>query len=783
MPSLPHLPLRRVNIEAPRRKRPGFGRMPNRHFRNHGTSLNNQVDTTLQNIFQRGAAGINHELILRVKLVNPIDEEFWSRLNLTLLGQSDKQNLILFSNDHELNEFKRRLRLYSRGPAGGNVNPHYAAVFSNIDEIGDIQPEDRIGKLLRASGITTVTQFNPNVTYSLDVELWHVGNFADCTGRINSLRTFVQNQGGRLTDYYIGSSIVLARIKASGDIVRELLSIETISCIDLPPQVSFQVGNLVETPLIDFPDIPAPDEDAVGICTLDSGVISGHPMLSSAIGEATAVPAHLGDPHDSHGHGTMVSGIALYGDVKDCIDRREFVPQLRLFSARVLNANNQFDDDQLITTQMVQAISYFKETYDCRVFNASLGDSRTPFNGGKLSPWSSILDFLARDLNIVIVVSAGNYAHEPIIAGNHDEHLTDYPNYLLNPPAKIIEPATGCNVITVGSISETANIPPGTYTVDLRPIAGLKQPSPFTRSGPGIGGAVKPELVEFGGNLVLGGNVQRIRQFAETSIISTSMNYLERLFCTDAGTSLAAPRTAHKAARLLQLFPTATANMIRALLASSAEVPTESLNLFQGNRKSILKLCGYGLPSLEKASLSEPNRVLLREEGVLAFDNFHIYEIPIPNEIYDIRGKKRISITLAFDPPVRHSRLDYLGTKMSFRLIRGKSLEEVASAFRRRSGEGDIDSITGSSNCPLVPKPTEREGGTLQKGIFEFNRAGSTYGNTYYLVVRCQREWANEEDSPQRYAVVATIEHGADVDLYTPIRAVVRPRVQVRGRR
>ena len=50
-----------------------------------------------------------------------------------------------------------------------------------------------------------------------------------------------------------------------------------------------------------------------------------------------------------------------------------FIPQLRLFSARVLNENNEFDDEDLITTQMRQAIEYFRNTYGCRVFNASLG--------------------------------------------------------------------------------------------------------------------------------------------------------------------------------------------------------------------------------------------------------------------------------------------------------------------------------------------------------------------------------------------------------------------------
>ena len=60
---------------------------------------------------------------------------------------------------------------------------------------------------------------------------------------------------------------------------------------------------------------------------------------------------------------------------------------------------------------MREAIQYFREKYDCRVFNISLGDNRQPYLGGKVSPWASILDTLARELDVVIVVSAGNYEH------------------------------------------------------------------------------------------------------------------------------------------------------------------------------------------------------------------------------------------------------------------------------------------------------------------------------------------------------------------------------------
>ena len=82
----------------------------------------------------------------------------------------------------------------------------------------------------------------------------------------------------------------------------------------------------------------------------------------------------------------------------------------------------------------------------------------------------------------------------------------------------------------------------------------------------------------------------------------------------------------------------------------------------------------------------------------------------------------------------------------------------------------------------MEPRPSIREGGTLQKGIFTMQRAPQTdYGNTYYLVVRCEKKWAREEHSPQRYAVVVTIGHTAKINIYNRIRDRVQATIRLRA--
>lgn len=645
--------------------------------------------------------------------------------------------------------------------------------------------------MFRAEGIRGLTDVRMSDEYTVDVEMWDLGSQQLCRERLDEIQTYVESGGGRVTDNYVGESLVLMRTTCTGQTVRGLMRMESIALVDLPPKPRVSLGELLEMSVGDFPDVTPPAENAPSIGVLDSGVAAGHPLLAPAVGEATTSPLSWRDGSDGHGHGTMVCGLALYGDIERCIREGSFAPSLKLFSSRVLNSSLGFDDERLITSQMRDAIKYFTEEYGCRVFNLSLGDPRLPYRGGKVSPWAAILDTLARELNVVIVVSAGNYQHDPGQQAAPAGHLRDYPRYLLSDEARIIEPATGAIVLSVGALSHTAGISPTptTQRVTLRPIALEDQPSPFTRSGPGLGKAVKPELVEYGGNLAYDATLGQSRlnpPVADLSVVSLNREYSVRLFTTNIGTSFAAPRVAHAAARLLETFPEASANLVRALLVSSASVPeASSLAVGSLGDDAIARICGYGQPDLHRARVCDRNRVVLYAEAEIGLDNFHIYEVPIPDDFIDTNGERRIAVTLAFDPPVRHSRFDYLGVKMSFRLIRGKELQEVADAFRKLArDEGEVDRLSSTRyDCKMRPGPAAREGGTLQRGVFTMRVAPrDDYGETYYLVVRCERRWARDDQGPQRYAVTVVMDHRANINLYNTIRQRVRAAVRVRAR-
>src|SRR5579862_494674 len=791
MADLPHIILPRAEAELPRRRH-GYGRVPQRDYRQHGTELQQQVDEVLQAFrAARPPGGLNLNLILRVQLNHDsiVDERTWEACGLTLLSVDQDKTLVLFSSDEQLREFQRRLREYREGPqADDRRNAPYAQIFASIDSIGNVRPEDKIGRLLRATGVEGVNDLDLGRQYVVDLELWDFGTNAANREKVDQVETFIRARRAEATDRYVGESLVLIRVRATGDLVRELLGLDSVAQLDLPPQPSLAVAEILRMGVPNFPPVPEPDANVPPIAILDSGIASAHPLLAPAVGEATAVPLALADGADDHGHGTLVGGIALYGDIEACVDARNFVPTLRLYSARVLNEHCRFDDGALITTQMRDAIRYFRETYRCRVFNLSLGDPNLPYRGGKVSPWASILDTLSRELNILIVVSAGNFSYRPRHDEPVDANVTRYPRYLLDDEAKIIEPATGATVLTIGSLSHSARLPAGLGARDvaLRPISREGEPSPFTRSGPGLAESIKPELCEFGGNRAYDGRLAAVRDLNEMSLVSMNREYLIRLFAPAVGTSYSSARVAHAAARLYEAFPEASANLIRALLVSSASVPIPSADVLTPlGEEAVLRVCGYGRPNYDRARFSDNNRVALYNDTQIGFDNFHVYQIPIPHSFFEVRQSRRIEVSLAFDPPVRHSRFDYLGATMSFRVFRGKRLNEVVEACQHYArNEDPPDGLASTKwDCKMKPTPTIREGGTLQKATITMRRSpGAEWGDTYYLVIRCEKKWARPEHAPQRYAVVVVMEQDADVNIYEQvtqrIRAVARARVR-----
>ncbi|KAB2908200.1 MAG: S8 family peptidase [Dechloromonas sp.] len=519
-------------------------------------------------------------------------------------------------------------------------------------------------------------------------------------------------------------------------------------------------------------------EDAPLIGIIDSGV-NDHPLIADIIAGAIAVPEELGTA-DDFGHGTRVAGIAVFGDLRAQLVAGSLERGARVCSAKVVDRQGAFPDRRLTPGQMREAITRLNREFGCRIFVIALGDRRRIYDGGKVGPWAATLDELVAELDVVIIVSAGN--RDSIRGGNRIEQaITDYPGYLMEAANRLVEPAGALNVVTVGSLAHGNGIAPNIAAdVGVRPITDAEEPSPFTRIGPGIRGAIKPDIVDIGGTLIYDRSVQRLRDgrdIPEAGVLSLHYQPVNRLFTSCSGTSFAAPKVAFKAAQILARFPAASANLIRALLASGAVMPeAASARLALLGDEGLRAICGNGMVELERAVFSDDARVALYADDELEVDHFAIYQIPIPEVFQSERGRRTIKVTLAYDPPVRHTRRDYAGTTIAFRLIRGCEPDFIFDHFRRRSPDEDrFPEMENRFSCALKPSPTVREKSSLQAATVSFSRDVTHYADTYHLVVRCAGGWAGA--IRQSFAIVVEIAHEAEVQLYERVRQRIRLRV------
>ncbi|EDX82883.1 peptidase families S8 and S53 domain protein [Synechococcus sp. PCC 7335] len=822
MSQFEHLELPKTSIELPRRSRGGGGGGTSRSDRSsHGQQLLTQISGLTQRSKQNTSQfHLNPKLIFKIKLSpdGSLQESALSPLGLTLLAQEPRVNkaIVVFATDEDLTQFQFRLEVYS----GLVESPYEYGHLDAITELVALEPADRTGRLLELEPI------EPGETAALDLELWHTGDNTEMRQYIDELddvlRGLSDNSEMRVSDRYVGSYLCIARIKVTSDVLNLLLEEDFVKEIDRRPKPNFETPAEYNISLSDLPEVNSPSEQNCGVLVVDSGVTRGHPLIAPALGEAEVFPDTarefiVGGPDDGDeltgGHGTGVSGIAIYGDIGKGIEENAFQPDVWLFSARVTNQNNEYDPDSLLENQLDDAVRYFTQNYaNCKIINISLGDARLSFKDGqKQFRLAAKIDELAYELrhkNLVFVISAGNLPYE---MGTGEQMRIDYPNYLFEESAKIIEPATAAIALSVGSISLGTGSLQYSNDAQRTAIARVQgYPSPFTRRGFGVDGMIKPDLIDFGGDLVID-RTRIIPNEPGASIMTFARDFTGSMFRAYCGTSFAAPRVANIAAQLFTLFPNATSNLIRALIASSAELPGELPSVLQEQKRNDtkqlakqLQVFGYGHPDVTRAKYSAENyAVLLEDDRQIPVGSFQIFEIPpLPEQYLSTPGTRILSVALAFDPPTRPTRGDsYLGITMEFNLFKDVSKDSIVQAFvnaSRTDSPEDFTEISLSTlkkNNPgkgiavgLYPGSNLRKKGCLQKGQINISDRAKGFGEQpLYLVLSCSRKWAKpEEIESQRYALVVSVYHSdPEVDVYNQLKlktqvSPIIPRARIR---
>ena len=813
---LPHLVIQREPDQREIRPRPGRGpnAQPRSDRKDHAEHMKQQTAVSADQLAAlRASFGIipGRLLVLRLESLDVNQIETLERLNLNVVEEIAEKHdgrilyrlLVQFPDDETLRIFMAEYGQYAEETSATTALPYAMRrnLFDALDSVSRVNPDERRGRRLQREGVPS------SPTFYLDVDLWNPGIDAEYRDLIASIRDFVVSRGGRIVkDPLRIPSLILLKIEANPQLLNDLLQLDLVSLVDLPPlpppEDSFDLFQPVTVPDPLFTISP----DGPLACAVDSGIVAGHPLLRGTVLEEADFDSGEGTPVDQNGHGTQVGGLIVYGDIARRMVNNEWFPQVRLCSAKVLrNQSNPvkpydgdaiFPEEERVEEQLQRAIEYFHRERGCRIFNVSLGHRDRIYQGGRQLPWAELLDDLARRLDIVIIVSSGNVPDPDIPdAFTSPQFQQQVIESLKTPKHHLIDPATAALCLTVGAMARRDD--PNTLTLGM-PLAASPRgcPSPFTRCGPGVAGAVKPEVVAPGGNLAvnsLAGTPTWQRHDPNLGEPTLNRNFATgRLLRATCGTSFAAAQVSHIAARVeaalrSQFTVTPSQNLVRALVVNSARVDSGVKDWLGERQDDMLNSLGYGQPSIE-CCWSAQNRATLVTEDVVLYKTFHVYSLIVPESFLTERGKRTITVTLSYDPPTRLSRRDYLATSMWLEIFGGLTTEQVFEYKSKYEGDGEPPKVPDTNKLNFKPGGQTLRMSTVQsrtwhsnQGTMFTNRLSDTGDATLHIFVGCQPKFTNPlGEDRQRYALVVTLEHESQhINIYQEVRTRVRTRARI----
>ena len=420
-------------------------------------------------------------------------------------------------------------------------------------------------------------------------------------------------------------------------------------------------------------EIIPPDDDAVEVGVIDSGIMENHKYIEPAIknkkSKSYTKDASTADYVKGGGHGTKVAGAILFPKGITEIESPYKLPCF-IRNLRILNEHNKLQDNY--PASLIQQIINGND--DCKVFNLSVS-SNSPCRTKHMSTWASVIDKMSFENDILFITCSGNISF-PIIR-HYISNNARYPDYLEENACRIANPSQSIFSLTVGSLN------PSHYEDEYwKSLGNDNDISAFSRTGLGIWDSIKPDIVEYGGGVIVSKNgAYQIREHESISpeLIRSTLHGGSAIGRDSVGTSFSTPKVTNIAAILMQMYPNENTNLIKALIAQGARLPGD---FFLCPTKRSITYFGYGVPSIERVIKNTEQRITFYNSGQIQAEEGHIYSLKIPEELRNPGDDYNflIEVTLAYSAQVRRTRQktkSYLSTWLDWRSSKiGETIEK-----------------------------------------------------------------------------------------------------------
>jgi hypothetical protein len=544
--------------------------------------------------------------------------------------------------------------------------------------------------------------------------------------------------------------------------------------------------------------VTPPSEMAPAVCLLDSGAAQAHPLIAPGLdpGDQHSYDATwgVGDSAYWNGHGTLMSGVALYGDLEAALSHGGVVAlRHRLETVKILPPAGQNDPDLYgaITgagIELAERRAPRRRRVICMAVTSDVGLGR-----GRPSSWSAAVDQLCYgggDRRRLIVLSTGNL--------RGDINAADYPDR--NDLEEVESPAQSWNPIVFGACTDKITISHSDYDGWL-PVAPAGDLSPASRTSAiwDRQWPIRPDVVFEGGNFAHDG-INPASAIDDLQLVSTHYRPNVRLFDAFGDTSAAAAMGGNLSAGIMSARPEFWPETVRGLMVHSAEWTPAMRARFdtapsQVQRLALLRRYGWGVPSLTRSLLSAANdATLIVEDALLPFRkdgsqiktrDMNLHRLPWPRAelaaLGDLDVELRITLSYFIEPnPGERGwtrRHRYASHNLRFAVKR--SLETV-DEFRQRINRAAKDeeageSVGGAGGDSWVLGPI-RDRGSIHSDIWRGSAAALADRDA--VGVFPISGWWKEKPALQRweraarYALLISIRApSAEVDIYSGIAA------------
>jgi uncharacterized protein YrzB (UPF0473 family) len=539
------------------------------------------------------------------------------------------------------------------------------------------------------------------------------------------------------------------------------------------------------------------DDTKIIVSLLDTGVNNGHLLLQPLIRDEDC---KVYNPDwvvaDLNGHGTSMSGVIAYGDLKeallssDPIEIRHKIESLKILPDKGENPPELYG--HIVQRMVSEAIIDYPEAN--RILCMAVTAPNYQTSDGRPSSWSAAIDELTSgymdEIKKLFIVSAGN---------NEISNKDEYPDSLYT--SVVQNPGQSWNALTVGAYTDLY-LPYDNYE-PLAPRGGI---SPFSTTSyvwDRNKWPIKPDIVLEGGNKV----VDNYGAFSDVnhSLLTTSHLPQKEQFTIINSTSASTALAARMAAIIQAQYPNAWPETIRGLLVHSAEwTEAQKKTFLKGNDKrhyqELARICGYGVPNLEKALWCLKNSVCMiiqseltpfkKQNGNITLNEMHLHELPFPKEVLlslgELDVKLRITLSYFIEPSPGErgwkSRYSYASCALRFDINGNETKEQFISRINlaaREEEEGEVTSSSTSNNVNWILGTNARNKGSIHSDIWETTASQLATSNLIgvYPISGwwAKRPWLGRWGRKIRYSLIVSISTPAsDVDLYTPIEIATK---------